>query len=175
MGISSRKPRFSRRHGSLQVFQPSHLLLNMHFHKPSFPPSLPIPSKSTIQFPPMMLSSLRNLRPRLTLIRLHRMQHDLINPLRRITRIPLTPIITNRIRKNIPIPIKRRARYRPPHLRIPLQSMLRIFIPEMKRAVRASGAESAVYGVEGDGVDGEDVAYVAGAGGVLAMAFEAEV
>ena len=83
----------------------------------------------------MIVLPLGNLRPRLTLIRLHRMQHNLINPLRRIIRISLTPIITNRIRKNIPIPIKRRARYRAPHLRIPLQSMLRILVPEMERTV----------------------------------------
>ena len=45
------------------------------------------PFTSTIQTTPssLQLSPLRNLRSRLTLIRLHRMQHNLINPLRRIT------------------------------------------------------------------------------------------
>ena len=45
----------------------------------------------------------------------------------------------------------------------------------MECAVRAGGAESAVDGVEGDGVYGVYVALVAGPGGGLPMAFEAEV
>lgn len=125
---------FPRRHSSLPAFQPwpsfsaclSIEFLSLHRHQ-TFLFHHPIS--------PISISPFRNLRSRFTLIRLHSMQHNLINPLRRIIRIPLTPIITNRVRKNIPSPIKRRARYRPPHLRIPLQSMLRILIPEMKGAI----------------------------------------
>ena len=34
-----------------------------------------------------------------------------------------------------------------------------VLVPEVKCAVRACGAEGAVDGVEGDGVDGEDLDY----------------
>lgn len=43
-------------------------------------------------------------------------------------------------------------------------------VPEVEGAVRSCGAEGAVYGVEGDGVDGVDVGHVVG--GWVAVAFE---
>ena len=134
MGNISRKPGFSRRHGGLPISLPSYFLLRMPFLPLSLLPLHRHQIPLIHHFIPP-ISPLRNLRSRFTLIRLHGMQHNLINPLRCIIRIPLTPIITNRIRKNISSPIKRRARYCATHLRIPLQSMLRIFVPKMKRAV----------------------------------------
>ena len=53
--------------------------------------------------------------------------------------------------------------------------MFSVFVPEMERAVRARGAEGAVYGVEGYGVDGVNITLVARTGWCLPMAFEAEV
>ena len=103
------------------------------------------------------------------------MQHDLIDPLRRIDCITLTPIIADRIRENASGAVETRRADRPAHLRISLEPMLRILIPEMERAVATGGAEGAVLRVERDGVDGVDVADVAGVRWWLAVAFEAEV
>ena len=99
------------------------------------------------------------------------MQHDLIHPLRRIGTIPFAPIITHTIRKDISRAIEIRRRDAAAHFRIPLESMLGVFIPEMKGPVRAGGAESAVLRVEGKGVDAVDVCVVRARAGV-AMAFE---
>ena len=90
-------------------------------------------------------------------------------------RIPLTPIITHRIREDRARAVEARRRDRLPHLRIALEAVLCVFIPEVERAVGAGGAERAVDGVERDCVDGEDVDRVAGVGGRLAVALEGEV
>ena len=103
------------------------------------------------------------------------MQHDLIRQLRRIHRIPFTPIIAHRVRKDIPALVEIRAADRAPDLRIALQAVLGVLVPEVEGAVGAGGGEGAVLGVEGDGVDGEDVADVAAVGRGLAVAFEGEV
>jgi len=103
------------------------------------------------------------------------MQHNLIDRLRRIGRVPLTPIVANRVCENGAIPIESRCADRSSHLRVSLETMLGVFIPEMERPVAAGGAEGAVDRVEGDGVDGEDVGDVARIGGGDAVAFEGEV
>lgn len=74
-------------------------------------------------------------RLRLTLVSLHRMQHNLIHALRRMMRIPFTPIIARRIRKNASSAIKRRRRYRLPNFWKPLESVLGILVPEVKCSV----------------------------------------
>ena len=53
--------------------------------------------------------------------------------------------------------------------------MLGILVPEVERAVATGGAESAVNGMEGDGVHGKDFGRVGVAGGVFAVAFERKV
>ena len=53
--------------------------------------------------------------------------------------------------------------------------MLRVLVPEVKRPVRASGAEGAVLRMERDGVDGVDIADILVVGGLLTVAFEGEV
>ena len=117
------------------------------------------------------------LRPRLrlTLIRPNRMQHNLIHARRRMLRISLTPIITRRVRKDLSRPTERRRTDRLPNLRKTLESVFRILVPEVKRAVRPARAECAVYGMEGDGIDGEYVGDVARVGWCDAVAFEAEI
>lgn len=103
------------------------------------------------------------------------MQHDLIDRLRRINRIPLTPIVANRVREDAPRAIEGGGRDGTPHFGVALEPVLGVLVPEVKRAVGAGGAEGAVHGVEVDGVDGVDVGLVAGVGGGLAVAFEGEV
>lgn len=101
------------------------------------------------------------------------MQHNLIHHLRIILTIPLTPIITNRVRKTITSFIKRRSADRASCRRIAFETVFSDAVPEVEGAVRAGGGEGAVHGVEGDGVDGVDVGHVVGWG--VAVAFEGEV
>lgn len=90
-------------------------------------------------------------------------------------RIPLTPIITYSIGKDIPIAVERCGANRASNLRVPLEPVLRILVPEMERAVAAGGAEGAVHRVERDGVDAVDFGDVAVGGVGLPVAFEGEV
>ncbi len=85
------------------------------------------------------------------------MEHDLVRIIRSIVGITFAPIITDGICENITGAIETGRSNRPPHGRVTFQTMFRVFIPEMKRAVGARCRESAVDGVEGDGVDGVDV------------------
>lgn len=103
------------------------------------------------------------------------MQHNLVNTLRRMTRIPLTPIITTGIRKDIPRPAEARCRDALPRLREPLQPVLRVLVPEVEGPVRAARAEGSVNGVEGDGVDAVDVCLAAVGGVGLPVALETEI
>jgi len=118
---------------------------------------------------------LPNLWPRLTLIRLHTMQHNLIRQLRRIHRVPFTPIITDGICKYSPTLVKRCSTNGPSNLRIPFQTMLRILVPEVECTVATCGTEGAVHGVETYCIDAVDVADIPRCWGGLAVAFEAEV
>lgn len=122
------------------------------------------------------------------------MQHDLIHPSGHIGRIPFTPIITNTIREDPTRAVKIRRADGAPDLRVALQPMFGVLVPEMEGAVAAGGAEGAVLRVEGNGVDAVDVCVVvarrggAGGGGAArgaaaagggddggAVAFEGEV
>ena len=63
------------------------------------------------------------------------MQHNLIHALRRMMRIPFTPIIARSIRKNASSPVERRRRYRLTNFWETFESVLGIFVPEVKCAV----------------------------------------
>jgi hypothetical protein len=103
------------------------------------------------------------------------MQFDLNRILRIIPTIPLTPIITDSIRKDVSRATKRRSGNAAADLRVTLETVLCVLVPEMEGAVGSRRAEGAVDGVEGDGVDGVDFGDVALRGVGLAMAFEGEV
>ena len=103
------------------------------------------------------------------------MQHDLILQLRVVLGIPLAPVITHRIRKDIPRPVESCTRNWATRLGIPFQSMFCIFIPEMKCAVRASSAKGTMDRMEADCVDAIDVTDIPLRWGGLSVAFEAEV
>lgn len=137
---------------------------------------------------PLHLFPPSRLRPRLALIPHNCMQHDLIHPSGHIRRIPFTPIITDTIRKDPARTVEIRRADGAAHLRVPLQPMLGVLVPEMEGAVAAGGAEGAVLRVEGDGIDAVDICVVvargAGGGGARArarrgdggaVAFEGEV
>lgn len=103
------------------------------------------------------------------------MQHDLGHLLLGVLRVPLAPIIADCIRKDIAVAVERRGNDGPADLRVALEPMLGVLVPEVEGAVGAGGAEGAVLRMEGDGVDAVDVALVARVGGRLAVAFEGEV
>ena len=95
-------------------FHPDHLTL---FSSP--PQRLPLPC----------------LRPRLTLIPRNRMQHDLIRQLRCVILIPLTPIITDRVREDVSSTVEVRRTDCPSHLGIPFQPVLRVLVPEVESSI----------------------------------------
>ena len=90
-------------------------------------------------------------------------------------RIALMPIITDRVRKDISIPVECRGRDGSSDLRITLKTVLCILVPEVEGTIRASGAKSTMNGVKRDGVDRVDILAVALVRRVLAVAFEGEV
>ncbi len=100
------------------------------------------------------------------------MQHDFIRPLGGIARVPLTPIVTDGVGKYVPGAIESCGRDGASHFRVALEAVLRVLVPEVEGAVAACGAKSAVYGMEGDGVDGEDVGSISLIGRCLTVAFE---
>lgn len=103
------------------------------------------------------------------------MQHNLIRQPRRIMRIPLTPIIRDRIRKDTAGSVEARRTDTAAYFRIPLQPVFGVFVPEVEGSVAAGCGEGAVDRVEGDGVYGEDFGVVSCGGVGLAVAFEGEV
>lgn len=103
------------------------------------------------------------------------MQHDFIHCLRCIDRVPFTPIIADGVGKNVTGVVERRRRDGAPDLRVALEAVLGVLVPEMEGAVTAGGAESAVHGMEGNGVYRVDVGYVPGCGWRLTVAFEGEI
>lgn len=61
------------------------------------------------------------------------------------------------------------------NLRVTLQTVLGVLVPEVEGAVATGGAESTMDRVEGNRVDRVDVGLIAGVGCVLTMALEGEV
>lgn len=133
----------------------------------------PITFKACYQTP--FILSLPRLRPRLTLVGPHRMQHDLVDRLRRIDRVPLAPIITHGVGEDAAGAVEGGGGDGAANFRVTFEAVLGVLVPEVEGAVGAGGAEGAVDGVEVDGVDGVDVGLVARVGRGLAVAFEGEV
>lgn len=88
-------------------------------------------------------------------------QHDFVWVLWCIGQVSLTPIITDRICKDVSRPVKTGCRNGAAGGWIAFKSVLGIFIPEVECAVRACCAESTVDRVDGDGVDRVDICDVA--------------
>lgn len=103
------------------------------------------------------------------------MQHDLVGRLRSIYGVAFAPVVADGIGEDVAGSVEGRGRDGPTDLRVPLESMLGVFVPEMKGAVRAGCAEGAVHRVEGDGVDAEDVGHVACGRRRLSVTFEGKV
>ena len=103
------------------------------------------------------------------------MKHHLVRQLLGIGRVTLTPVVTHSISKDVPVTVESSAGDSSPNGWVSFQTVLCILIPEVEGTVTTSGTESAMNRVEGDVVDGVDVADVALVGWGLAVAFEAEV
>lgn len=139
---------------------------------PANPSADPIPVMNRVLPSTLPLVGLRS---GLALVRLHRMQHDLVRVLLRVATVPFAPVVTHRVCENVAIPGEVGRADRAAHLGVALQPVLRVLVPEVKCSVGASCREGAVLRMEADGVDGEDVAGIAVRGVWLAVALEAEV
>ena len=100
------------------------------------------------------------------------MKHQLDRHLRRVHGVSLTPIVAYRVCKDRSRPVESSRTNSATHLRIALQTVLGIAVPEVKSAVTAGCAEGAVLWVERDGVHGVNVSDITGVGRVLAVTFE---
>lgn len=109
----------------------------------------------------------------LALFSSNRMHHDLVRILRSVGCISFTPVVADRIGKDLPTSIKGCSRDSAASSWISLKSMLGNSIPKVKSAVRTGSAKGAVLRVEGDGVDRIDVCHVVLRG--VTMTFERKV
>lgn len=103
------------------------------------------------------------------------MQHNLVRRALLMALVPLAPVIADRICKDVASVIEVCRRNSATDLWITFETMLRVFVPEVKCAVRAGSAECAVDWMEADGIDRVDVANGAVIWWAAAVAFEAEV
>ena len=101
------------------------------------------------------------------------MHHNLIRILRCIDCVALTPIITDGIRKDIPIFVEIRCRDSASDCGITLESVFRDAVPEVECPVGAGRAESSVLWVEGDSIYGIDIGHVVL--GRVAVTFEGKI
>lgn len=131
------------------------------------------PCQKPIFNPPFLSSPFPLSLAGLTLVPLHGVQHDLAHALRRMLHEALAPVVAARIGKHVARAVEIRRDDGLARLRIALEAVFGVLVPEVKGAVAAGGGEGAVDGVKADGVDGVDVADVVGE--VLAMALEGEV
>jgi hypothetical protein len=102
-------------------------------------------------------------------------QHDFVGVLGVIGSISLVPVVRDGVGKDGAVVVEVCTADAAADFGVALETVLGVLVPEVECAVAAGGAEGAVDGVEGDGVDRVDVGYVTGVGGVLTMALEREV
>lgn len=85
------------------------------------------------------------------------MQHDLVGRLRGVDGVAFAPVVADGVGEDGAGAVEGRGRDRSPDLRVPLESMLGVLVPEMKGAVGAGCAEGAVHWMKRDGVDAEHI------------------
>ena len=100
------------------------------------------------------------------------MQHNLIRIPRRVVRVAFAPVVRHCVRKDVSVAVEARSADASAHLRIPLEPVFGVLVPEVEGTVAAGGAEGSVLRVEGDGVDGVYFRCVPGGGVGLAVALE---
>ena len=103
------------------------------------------------------------------------MKHYFVGGLLSIGGISLTPVIAYGVGEDGSGAVESGARDRSADGRISLQSMLRVFVPEVECAVAPCRAESPVNRVERNCIEGVDVIHVAIAWRGFSMTLEAEI
>lgn len=103
------------------------------------------------------------------------MQHDLIGRLRGIDCVAFAPVVADSVGEDGAGTVECCGRDGPADLRVPLESMLGVLVPEMEGAVGAGCAEGAVHRVEGDGIDTEYVRHITCRRRRLSVTFEGKV
>lgn len=101
------------------------------------------------------------------------MKHHLDRVLLRVVLEALAPVVADAVGEDGTVLVECRRRDAAAHVWVALESMFGVLVPEVEGAVGAGGAEGAVYGVEGDVVDGVDVRDVVRGG--VTMALEGKV
>jgi len=101
------------------------------------------------------------------------MQHNFVRMLRTVASISFAPVVAHSIGEDISSVVECCSCDAVADGRIALESVFSDTVPEVECAVGTSGAEGAVDGVEGDGVNGVDLRDVVL--GWVAVAFEGEV
>lgn len=103
------------------------------------------------------------------------MQHDLVGRLRGIDGVAFAPVVADGVGEDTTGAVEGGGWDGSADLRVPLESMLGVLVPEMESAVGAGCAERAVHRVEGDGVDAVHVRYVTCRRRRLPVTFEGKV
>jgi len=89
--------------------------------------------------------------------------------------ISLTPVVADRVGKNVAIPVEGCGSNASTDLRIALESVLRIFVPEVESPVRSGRGKCTMNWMKRYGVDRKDLIHVTVGRVRLAMAFEGKV
>lgn len=113
--------------------------------------------------------------PRLALIPNDRMELDLDRILCVVAAVALAPIIADCVREDVTGAREGRGSDAAADLGVAFEAVFGVLVPEVEGTVAAGGAEGAVHGVEGDGVDRVDFGDIALGGVRLAMTLEGEV
>ncbi len=120
-----------------------------------------------------MASPLLDTGPRLALVWLDGVKHDFVGILRVVPLVSLGPVVGDGVGEDGTVLVELGGGDATADIRVALETVLRVLVPEVERAVRPGRGEGAVDGVEGYVVDGIDVGY--GSLGRVAVALEGEI
>lgn len=131
----------------------------------------PAPIASTalrVRFLPLL-----NAGPGLALVALDGVEHDLVGVVLAVGHVALAPVVADGVREDGAARVEGGRRDAAADVRVPLEPVLRVLVPEVERAVATGRAEGPVLRVERDVVDGVHLGRVAL--GRVAVALEGEV
>jgi hypothetical protein len=100
-------------------------------------------------------------------------QQNLVRVCRAVALVSLAPIVTDGVGKDGARLVERRRRDAASDIRVALQTVLGVLVPEVERAVAARRAKCSMLGVERDVIDRVDTCSVALRG--ISVALEREV
>lgn len=103
------------------------------------------------------------------------MKHDLVGVLWIIVGVTLAPVVADSVGENAARAVEVGCGYGAAHLRVALETMLRVLVPEVESSVATGSTECSMLRVEGDCVHGVNVGNVALIGYVLTVALEGKV